>query len=134
MIYSKSGGYMGIGFAIPINTAKSVLIQLEKHQKVKRGYLGVSILPISEDDAAQIGLEKNEGAFVAEVIDKSPAHSAGIRVGDVIVRINNTNIKDTKDLLAVIGETQAGETITITVWRNRQLLTVKAKIRERPGN
>jgi len=134
MIYSKSGGYMGIGFAIPINTAKSVLVQLEKYQKVKRGYLGVSILPISEEDAKQIGLEKNEGAFVAEVINKSPADAAGIRVGDVIVRINNTNIIDTKDLLSAIGETSAGETITITVWRNRQLLTLKARIRERPGN
>lgn len=134
MIYSKSGGYMGIGFAIPMNTAKSVLVQLKKFQKVKRGYLGVSILPISEDDAKQIGLEKNEGAFIAEVIDKSPAALAGVRVGDVIVRINSTNIKDTKDLLSVVGETQAGETITITVWRNKQLITLKARIKERPGN
>lgn len=133
MIYSKSGGYMGIGFAIPINTAKSVLVQLQKYQQVKRGYLGVSILPISENDAKQIGLEKNEGAFVAEVVEKSPAAEAGVRVGDVIVRINNNNIKDTRDLLNVIGETKAGETITLTIWRNRQLVTLKAKIKERPA-
>jgi len=132
MIYSKSGGYMGIGFAIPVNTAKSVLVQLQKYQQVKRGYLGVSILPISENDAKQIGLEKNEGAFVAEVVEKSPAAVAVVRVGDVIVRINKNNIKDTKDLLNIVGETKAGETITLTIWRNRQLITLKARIKERP--
>jgi len=134
MIYSKSGGYMGIGFAIPMNTAKSVLAQLQKHKKVKRGYLGVTIIPISDEDAKQIGLEGNQGAFVGEVVNGSPADSGGIRVGDVIVQINGKNIVDLKDLFQAMEETSIGDTITVSAWRNRELVKIFIKIKERPDN
>ena len=68
MIYSQSGGYMGIGFAIPVNTARSILAQLREHKKIKRGYIGVSIVPITEESAKQLGLDSPEGAFVGEVV------------------------------------------------------------------
>ncbi len=132
MIYSKSGGYMGIGFAIPMNTAKSILAQLQKNKRVKRGYLGVSIVPISDEDAKQIGLEENHGAFVGEVVNGSPADSGGIRVGDVIVTINNNNIVDVKDLFRSMEELTIGETITVSIWRNGELKKLYINIKERP--
>ncbi len=134
MIYSKSGGYMGIGFAIPVNTAKSVLSQLQKHKKVKRGYLGVTIIPISDNDAKQIGLENNEGAFVGEVVKSSPAYNGGILVGDVIVQINAKNIRHTGDLFQVIEESKVGDTLEVSVWRNREIRKVYVKLKERPDN
>ncbi len=134
MIYSKSGGYMGIGFAIPMNTAKSILTQLQKNKKVKRGYLGVTIIPISDEDAKQIGMEQNQGAFVGEVIDGSPAESGGIRVGDVIVKINNRNIVEIKDLFQTMEEASIGDTVTVSIWRNRELQNLYIKIKERPDN
>lgn len=134
MIYSKSGGYMGIGFAIPVNTAKSVLSQLQKHKKVKRGYLGVTIIPISDNDAKQIGLENNEGAFVGEVVKSSPAFNGGILVGDVIVQINAKNIRHTGDLFQVIEESKVGDTLEVSVWRNREIRKVYVKLKERPDN
>ena len=92
MIYSKSGGYMGIGFAIPVNTARSVLYQLQKFKKVKRGYIGVNIIPITEDDARQLGLGGNEGAFVGEVSPDSPAYRAGVQTGDVILQLTTETL------------------------------------------
>jgi len=134
MIYSKSGGYMGIGFAIPVNTAKSVLAQLQKHKKVKRGYLGVNILPISDEDAKQLGLENNEGAFVGEVVKNSPAHMGGIRVGDVIIKLKERNIRNISDLLQAFEECPVGDTVEFTVWRSREIRKLYIKIKERPGN
>jgi len=134
MIYSRSGGYMGIGFAIPMNTAKSVLAQLQKNKKVKRGYLGVSIVPISDADAKQIGLEENQGAFVGEVLNGSPAESGGIRVGDVIVQVNNKNVVEVKDLFQAIEETSIGNTITVSIWRNGEIKKLIVNIKERPDN
>lgn len=134
MIYSKSGGYMGIGFAIPMNTAKSILAQLQKNKKVKRGYLGVSIIPISDEDAKQIGLEKNEGAFVGEVLSGSPAESGGIRVGDVIVQINSKNIYNIKDLFQALEEAAIGDNVEVSIWRGGELKKLYIKIKERPDN
>jgi len=134
MIYSKSGGYMGIGFAIPINTAKSILAQLQKYKKVKRGYLGVSIIPISAEDAKQIGLENNEGGFVGEVISGSPADTGGIRVGDVIVQIDNRNITDIKDIFQAVEEITIGQTVAVSIWRAGEIKKLYIKIKERPDN
>lgn len=134
MIYSKSGGYMGIGFAIPINTAKTVLEQLQKYKKVKRGYIGVNIVPISEEDAAQIGLENNEGAFVGEVLPGSPAYNAGIQTGDVILQINDKAIGRLQDILQIIEEAKIGDTVSVVVWRNREKRKLYLAIKERPGS
>ncbi|PKL19336.1 MAG: serine protease [Spirochaetae bacterium HGW-Spirochaetae-5] len=134
MIYSKSGGYMGIGFAIPMNTAKSILTQLQKNKKVKRGYLGVNIVPVSEEDAKQMGLENNQGAFVGDVVNGSPAESGGMMVGDVIVQINNRNITEVNELFQAIEEAAIGDTITVTVWRHGELKKLYINIKERPGN
>lgn len=132
MIYSKSGGYMGIGFAIPMNTAKSVLAQLQKHKKVKRGYLGVSIIPISDEDAKQIGLKENQGAFIGEVVNGSPAESGGLRVGDVIVEINSKNITNIQDMFQALEDVAIGDSVAVSVWRNGEIKKLYISIKERP--
>ena len=132
MIYSKSGGYMGIGFAIPINTAQSVLNQLKKFQKVKRGYLGISIIDLNETYANQLGLQSTEGAFVGEVLQGSPADKGGIRVGDVILKIEDVKITGYRDLLNKIGELEIGKKIKISLWRDRRVVNIFINVAERP--
>jgi serine protease Do len=132
MIYSQTGGYMGIGFAIPINTARTVLEQLKAHRKIKHGYIGVSIAQITEDNAHEMGLESSEGAFIGEVIQGSPAERAGVRVGDVILKINDKRIESYRELLRVVGETPIGQTIKLTVWRQRRQINLYVTVGERP--
>ncbi len=133
MIYSQSGGYMGIGFAIPINTARSILSQLKQHKKIKRGYIGVSIAQITEEYAKDLGLESNEGAFVGGVMQGGPAERAGLRVGDYIVKVNDQRIKSYKDLLNIVGNTPVGKTLKITVWRDKRLVNIYVRVTERPS-
>jgi S1-C subfamily serine protease len=120
MIYSQSGGYMGIGFAIPINTARSILAQLKQYKSVKRGYLGVSILNLSEQNAAELGLPDARGAFVGQIVPRSPADRGGLRVGDVIIEINGSAIRDHRDLQGIIEQARVGQQLKITVWRKRE--------------
>lgn len=132
MIYSQTGGYMGIGFAIPINTARSILEQLKTHKKIKRGYIGVSIAQITEEYARELGLTSNQGAFVGEVIQKSPAERGGVRVGDIILKINDKDISTYMDLLKIVGEMAPGQTLKLTVWRQRKTINLYVKVVERP--
>ena len=132
MIYSQTGGYMGIGFAIPINTARSILEQLKAHKKIKRGYIGVSIAQITEEYARELGLENSEGAFVGGVIHGSPAERGGLMVGDFIVKINDKRIESYKDLLKIVGETPVGQTLKLTVWRQRKTVNLHVRVDERP--
>lgn len=132
MIYSRTGGSLGIGFAIPINGAKAVLAQLKKYKKIKRGYIGVSIVPLSEQYAGQLGLETNDGALVGAVVAQSPAARGGIRVGDVILRAGGKEIKDFGDLVAVVEKTPIGKTLKIVVWRNRNRVSLFITVAERP--
>ncbi len=133
MIYSKSGGYMGIGFAIPVNIARNVLDQLKKYRKVKWGYIGVSIVKMTEEYAQELGLKEKKGAFVGEVMEGSPASKGGIRIGDVILKMNNKNVRTYKDVLNVVGMTKIGKTVKVVVWRKRRLITVFVTVKERPS-
>jgi len=132
MIYSQSGGYMGIGFAIPFNTARAILDQLKKHKKISRGYIGVSIVPIPEDYARELGLKAATGAFIGEVFPGSPALNSGIRVGDVILKVNDREVKDHNDLISLVGQAQVGNTLKLSVWRNRKIINIFVKVDERP--
>lgn len=134
MIYSKSGGYMGIGFAIPVNTAESILTQIKKYKKVKRGYLGVSIVQLTDQYAKQLGLKTTEGAFIGEIIPGSPADNGGMKVGDVIIKIGDEKIKNFKDLINIIGQTRIGKRLKITIWRKRKIVNLYIRVEERPQN
>jgi len=131
MIYSNSGGYMGIGFAIPVNQAKMVLDQLKTHKKVRRGFIGVQVVPFTEDYAKEIGLPKNEGALVGAVVPGGPADKAGMRVGDVITKINDTDIKGFPDLLQEVEKASIGSTLKMQVWRDKAGLNLFVTVKER---
>jgi serine protease Do len=132
MIYSQTGGYMGIGFAIPINTARTVLDQLKAHKKIKHGYIGVSMARITEDYARELGLDSSEVAFVGEVVQGSPAERAGVRVGDVILAINDKRVESYRALLKIVGETPIGQTLKLTVLRQRRQINLYIRVGERP--
>ncbi|HQP49174.1 MAG TPA: trypsin-like peptidase domain-containing protein [Spirochaetota bacterium] len=131
MIYSKSGGSMGIGFAIPINTAKLVVSHLKKYKKVKRGFLGVQIAPITEELAQRLNRADAKGALVVEVMPGSPAQSGGMRRGDIIVRIGNAEINRFGDVIDIVGKTRIGANLRVVVWREGQVVTLSVRITER---
>lgn len=132
MIYSKSGGNMGIGFAIPINKAKTVLEELKKHKKVIRGYIGVQIVPLTEDYAKELGLKEVKGALVGAVVDGSPSEKAGVRVGDVITQVNKREVKDYSDLVDEVEKTPIGKTLKVVVWREKSKVNLFITVKERP--
>ncbi len=132
MIYSQSGGNIGIGFAIPINTAKSVLEELKTHKKIKRGYIGVQIVPLTEDYAKQLGLSNTDGALVGAVADDGPASKGGVIAGDVITAVDDKEIKNYGDLVSKVESTEIGKTLKIQVWRNKSKLNLYITVKERP--
>lgn len=132
MIYSRSGGNMGIGFAIPVNRAKDVLLQLKRHGKIKRGYIGVQIVPLTEEYAQKIGMDEAEGALVGGIMKNSPAQKSGIKVGDVILKANGEEIEDFHDLVNAVDATDIGGRMKLTVWRDGSEVTLFLTIKERP--
>ncbi|HDZ91517.1 MAG: DegQ family serine endoprotease [Deltaproteobacteria bacterium] len=128
-IFSRSGGSIGIGFAIPINMAKQILAQL-KAGKVIRGWLGVMIQKITPELKAKLNLRDTKGALVADVTPGGPAEKAGIKRGDVIVSFNGTQIDEMKDLPYMVASTPVGATVPVEVVRKGRNLVFKAKIGE----
>jgi len=121
----------GIGFAIPSNMAESVIEQLKTHQKVSRGWLGVTIQNIDEDMARAVGLPVTKGALVNQVLDGQPAERAGIKDGDVVLSVNGQVIEDANHLTRLIGQMSPGDTAKIQVWRNGKTRTVTVELGER---
>jgi len=131
-IYSNSGGSVGIGFAIPINMVKGTLVELKKFGKVKRGFIGVQIAPLTKEFAKELGLKKTNGALVGSVVNNGPAFKAGIREKDVIIAINNKTITDFHDLIKIVSKVRIGKTMKVTVWRDKQKTNFWVTARERP--
>jgi serine protease Do len=116
-IYTNSGGYQGLSFAIPIDVAMNVERQLIEHGKVSRGHLGVTIQEVNQDLADTFGLDKPEGALVSSVEKGSPADKAGIQPGDVILKFNGKDIESSEDLPPLVADVAPGEKATIELWR-----------------
>lgn len=128
-IVSKSGGYNGIGFAIPTNLVNFVMNQLKEHGYVTRGFLGVRLQNIDHDMATCFKLDKVEGALVAEVEPGSPGEKAGLKLGDVIVEFNGKKVTDLGKFRNAISMTPPGSTITLKVIRDKgKSVTLKAKL------
>jgi serine protease Do len=117
-IYSRSGGYQGIAFAIPIDVAMEVQSQLRVSGKVSRGRIGVTIQEVTKELADSFGLSKPQGALVASIEKGSPADKAGLEAGDVILRFNDKAVTQSGDLPRVVGNTKPGSKATLQVWRN----------------
>jgi serine protease Do len=115
-------GGQGIGFAIPINMAKSVLSQLKQTGKVTRGWLGVSVQPVTPELAASFGMKEEKGALIAEVIKESPAEKAGLKVGDIILEFDGKPIKDMHDLPRIAAVTPVGKRAVVKVARSGKTL------------
>jgi len=117
-ILSKSGGNIGIGFAIPINMVKNVTDQLLKFGAVKRGVLGVNIYTLTPDIARSLGLAKVRGALVSEVVGGSAAEKAGVHTGDIITAVNGQSVKSNAELRNVIGLLRVGDKVEIGIVRD----------------
>jgi len=131
-ILSRSGGNIGIGFAIPVNMARSIMDQLLKYGSVKRGLLGVNIYSLTPDVAKSLNLQNIQGVLVSQVNEGSAAEKAGIKAGDVITSINGQTIKSNSELRNAIGLSRVGEKLDVALVRDRKPLHVTATIIEVP--
>ncbi len=129
-IFSRSGGNIGIGFAIPINLAKELLPQLEEKGKVTRGWLGVLIQKVTRDIADTLELDKARGALVADVMDDGPAKEAGVQVGDVIVEFDGHAVDESNELPFLVARTPVGKTVEVIVIRGNERKTLSVTIEE----
>ena len=127
-IYSRSGGFMGISFAIPINVAMNVADQLKATGKVERGQLGVVIQEVSYDLAKTFGLDKATGALVAKVLAGSPAERGGLKVGDIIRSVNGNEVRSSSDLPMTISSLKPNQTVKLGVWRKGQMHEMEIKL------
>jgi serine protease Do/serine protease DegQ len=127
-ILSRSGGNIGIGFAIPVNMAHSVMDQLIRYGSVKRGQLGVSMYSVTPDIAHSLGLPSVVGALVSQVVEGSPADHAGIRTGDVITSVNGQPVKSNSELRNTIGLLRVGDRVDIGLLRDGKPVRVTAVI------
>jgi serine protease Do len=132
-IYSRSGGNQGIGFAIPTDLARGIMVSLIEHGRVTRGYLGVRLQDLTPALARQFDLKDDQGALVGDVEPDSPANSAGLKSGDVIVKFNGHKVADSRHLKLEVGETAPGDRVPMEVLRDGSAKTLEIKVKELPG-
>ena len=127
-IYSSTGGYMGLSFAIPIKLAMQVVEQLKATGEVTRGWLGILLQAVNNDLAEAFNLDRPRGALVAQILPDSPAASAGFKQGDIILRYGGEPVEESSQLPRMIGATPVGKTIAMSILRNGEPLEIKATI------
>jgi len=132
MIFSPSGGSVGIGFAIPASLIHEVVDQLKAHGRVTRGYLGVSIQSVTPEIATSLGLKENKGAMVAEVVAGGPAAKAGFEQGDIVTAINGQAVDDATDLTRRVASVPTGQVAMFNISRQGKPVQIKATIGTRP--
>jgi len=130
-IATQSGGYMGVGFTIPSNSAKMVMDQLLKYGKVERGLLGVNIQDVTQALAKSFGRPDTGGALVSQVVSGSPSEKAGIKNGDIILDYNGQPVSGAAQLKNLVGQTKPGATVKLTLWRDKKPMDVNVTIGER---
>ncbi len=133
-IYSRTGGFMGLSFAIPINVVMNVADQLKTKGKVSRGWLGVLIQDVTRELAEAFGMTRPQGALVSKVLDDSPAAAAGFESGDVIIRYNGRDVADSASLPPLVGQTPVGDKAEVVVIRDGKETTLEVTIGELPGD
>lgn len=133
-IYTRSGGFMGVSFAIPVDVAMEVVEQIKQKGFVSRGWLGVLIQEVNRDLAESFGLSKPHGALVAQVVPDSPAESAGLKPGDIIVEYEDQEVSLSSDLPHLVGRTKVGTEAKMVVVRSGDRKVIKVTIGELPGD
>ncbi|EEF62733.1 DegQ family serine endoprotease [Pedosphaera parvula] len=133
-ILSRSGGYQGVGFAVPINLARNVMESLIKNGRVVRGFLGVSIQDLNPSLSKTFKLPDEKGALVGDVSPDSPALKAGIKSGDVILTFNNKPVSDSRHLKLQVAQTTPGSSVPVKVLREGKEQTLKVLLKELPGS
>jgi serine protease Do len=136
-IYSRTGGFMGLSFAIPIDVAMEVQAQLRSSGKVSRGRIGVMIQEVNKELADSFGLSKPQGALVASIEKGGPADKAGLEAGDVILRFNDKPVAQSSDLPRLVGNTKPGSKVSLQVWRagaNKELSLTVGEMQEESAN
>ncbi|MBT8420449.1 MAG: DegQ family serine endoprotease [Gammaproteobacteria bacterium] len=131
-IFSRSGGFMGLSFAIPIDVAMDVANQIREQGHVSRGWLGVLVQDVTRELAESFGMEKPMGALVAKVLPESPAARAGFEVGDVVLEFNGSSIRHSSDLPPLVGRSKIGSRAPMKVLRNGKSKTLNVVIEELP--
>lgn len=131
-ISTRSGGYDGVGFAIPMNKAKWIGEQLVANGRVKRAFLGVRIQPVSNELAQQFGVPPGRGAIVTNIIPDSPAADSDLLPGDVILKMDGKNVNSTRSLQAIVEQLQVGEEYSMEIIRAGKSMTIKVTVRELP--
>ena len=130
LIFSPSGGSVGIGFATPASLASPIIEQLASHGHARRGWLGVRIQTVSEEIAENLGLAAASGALVASVTEGGPAEAANIMPGDVILRFDGVDVPTRRDLPRIVADTAVGKQVDVEVWRDGERLTIAVTIGE----
>ncbi len=131
-IFSRTGGYQGIGFAVPSNMAKSVMTQLMNEGKVTRGWLGITIQNLTPELAREFNLKKSSGALVTDIFKGSPAEKAGVRRGDVVLEINGKEIRNVESLRNIVAQSKVGSRITLEVLRDGRTFSANVNVTEYP--
>jgi serine protease Do len=131
-IFSRTGGFMGLSFAIPIDVAIEVADQLRDKGKVSRGWLGVLIQDVTRELAESFGMAKPQGALIAKVLPGSPAAEAGLEVGDIVLAFNRKNVDRSSDLPPIVGRTKVGRRVTVEILRNGKAMQLTVKTAELP--
>jgi serine protease Do len=131
-ILSRTGGNVGIGFSIPVNMAKRIYTELAAKGKVTRGWLGVSIQPLTPELAKSFGLKEPNGVLISDVMQQSPAATAGITSGDVIIEFDKKKVDSPQELQKVVAATPPGRAVPLKVWRDKGEKTLEIKIGETP--
>jgi serine protease Do len=132
-IFSRSGGYQGIAFAIPINVASQVKEQLVKNGKVERGRIGVAIQEVSQQLAESFGLERPQGALVSSVEKGGPAEKAGLKPGDVILAVDGKKVERSAEVPPLVAAVKPGSKANLEIWRERSKRTVAVTVGELPS-
>ncbi len=131
LIYSQDGGFMGIGFAIPINMAKKVMEDLVYEGRVVRGWIGLSIQELTNETSRALGIQNVNGVLVSNVYENQPAAKSGIQRGDIILFLNNQPVKNGNDLRNIVASIKPGSTVAVTILRQGKKINLRLKVTER---